>query len=128
MEIRHVLSIMGTLLTAVGALLTAYDILRGPVRVTTRRLFMAQAEILSGVYLRLLAKYRELPEGHERKDEWIKEAEALAKKSVEQATDEWRHFEEKEQETSFRLGIRGLLLIAVGALMECLANLLAIGV
>jgi hypothetical protein len=125
MYIARALAVLGPLVTAVGAAFTAYDILRSPLRTVRRRLLEDQAKLLSDAWLRIVAKYRDLPDTHSRKEEWTREGEAKARKEFEDATESWRRFEEEEHEYSFRLVIRGLLLIFLGSVLQSLAAFLA---
>ncbi len=125
MDLPHTLAFVGPLLAGGGAALTAYDMVRGQLRATVRRLFENQGRLLSEPYLNAVARYRELPEDHACREEWIREAQAQAKGEIDSAIQTWRQFEEKEQEVSFRFGIRGLVLIAIGSVCQSLPALMS---
>jgi hypothetical protein len=124
MNVAHALGFAGPLLAAAGALLLAYDIARGRLRTTLKRFLDDQGQLLSDAHMTWAAKYRQLPEGHSRRDECIKEQEALARSQTEVSKQKLRRFEDEELDASVRWGVRGLILIAIGSVCQSIAAII----
>jgi hypothetical protein len=80
----------------------------------------------TAAYGRIIQRYGELPEAThaEAKRKWIAETEAAMRAADERAR-AWLHeFDYDEYSTSLRYGVRGLLLIAMGSVMQSAAALL----
>jgi hypothetical protein len=122
-----VLSAGGPFIAMAGAILLAYDIFRGPLRDAMRTMLTAQFQAADEIHAGNIGRYRALPAHLDRDtvETWVQESMQAAERDRTQAQARNRAFEERELATAFRLALIGLLLVAVGSLMQTGAAILS---
>ncbi len=117
-----VLAVVGPLLAAIGATLLAYDVLTNPGRAQRREANRKAGERWATFYKTFYDKFKDAPVASVR--EIAEEYGRLAAEAPERRSEGTRLFEASHVETSRAYGVTGLVLIAVGSLMQSAAVLL----
>lgn len=122
------LAVLGPLLAAIGAAFLIYDMLRAPLRLTLLSDFpRARIRIENDYHDRKMAKLKELspPYTKEELDAVIAEEIERHKKAIRAEEDSAAREDYKEREYSFRVAIRGIVLVLIGSLMQSLSAYLS---
>jgi hypothetical protein len=122
----HVLSVTGPVLTALGAALLAYDVMRGPLRLSFRREHAGRLDAEAAIRDEATRPFASARDGYSTDEREVVLAGINRKFEgvVRCAKDTFNAAATLEYDRAFYLGVAGLVLVGLGSVCETTAAVL----